>query len=117
MSRAPIFDSPSHPLLENIAVEFADWMAKHRGQGAHHGFQKRYDQIKEETGMGATEITAESWIWQEDCNQDELWEEAVKCWKQSPGHWRVANKVHKAVGSAMKKGRNGIWYFVAIVAD
>lgn len=117
MGIAPIFDTPIHPSLEKLAAGYSDWMARHKRQGAHHGFQERYDEVKEKLGLHAVEITAESWVWQGQCSQDELWEEAVKCWKTSPGHWRIASVPHKALGMAMAKGRNGIWYFVCLVAD
>jgi hypothetical protein len=115
---APIFRSPAHPLLQQLADGYADYMAAHRTQGEHRGFQRRYDRIKEETGLLANEITVESWPWEELLDTDELWCAAVRDWRQSKGHARVVDRVHKALGAAKRKSeRNGIWYFICLVAD
>lgn len=63
------------------------------------------------------EICAESWEWQAKSTETELWYEAFKCWKQSPGHWSVASKEHKYFGYGLAKGRNDIWYMCIIAAQ
>jgi hypothetical protein len=115
---APIFRSPVHPFLQQLADEYADYMAAHCTQGGHQGFPRRYDRIKKEMGLAANEITVESWPWEESMDTDELWRCAVRDWRQSEGHARVVDQVHKALGAAKRKSeRNGIWYFICLVAD
>lgn len=113
---APIFDSPHHELLDRLARKHAESMARRRHQD-HAGFDRRYTEIRRVLELGAAEIAAESWRWQVDRSEDELWAEAVRCWNHSRGHWRIANQTHTFIGAAMAKSDRGVWYFCVIAAD
>lgn len=108
--------SPVHPLLMRLAVGYARWMAWYGKQGGHRDFQVRFDQVNEELGLHAVEITAETWSWQRDLPLLEVGAEMWKCWSQSEGHWRVASARHKFIGAEMLMGRK-LWFACVIVAD
>lgn len=112
----PVCESEWSDFLHLLAYEHAKYMSLCEQQG-HQFFQRRYDLIKEEMSLRATEICAESWKWQEHDDYVALGKEMFKCWKYSPGHWAVASKKHKAYGAGMCMGDNGIWYACILVAD
>lgn len=111
----PALDSVRHELLQRLAEQHAAYMARVNRQG-HQGFQGRWDIVHAELGFSATEICAESWPEQRDLPEADLLVEAVKCWRQSPGHWRVAGTRHKFSGVAIGRGRR-VAYIVCLVAD
>lgn len=112
----PICQSEWDGFLHVLAYEHARYMASKELQG-HQLFERRYNLVKEELSLKATEICAESWKWQEFATYPELGQEMFKCWKQSPGHWAVVDKVHKKYGAGMVMGDNGIWYACILVGD
>lgn len=88
------------------------------GRGGHHDWDRRFKSlVKTKLGYVYAEINAESWKWQERNNPVELWTEAFKCWKQSPGHWGVASERHKLFGAGLEKSKKGIWYMTIVIAD
>lgn len=88
------------------------------GRGGHHQWTKRFNALVD-TGIAHTfaEINAESWKSQENNNPVQLWTEAFKCWRQSPGHWSVASVTHKMFGASLARSKGGIWYMTIVVAD
>lgn len=112
----PALESPRHELLQRLAESHASYMARVNRQG-HQGFQRRWEEIHRTLGLSAAaEICAESWERQRDLPEADLLVEAVKCWRQSTGHWRVASVRHKWVGVAVGRGRR-VAYVVVLVAD
>lgn len=111
-----VIDSERSNLLMDLAHTHAHAMAGAYAQ-SHVAFDSRAAIMFKNGFEKPYEICAESWNWQENLSQRELWEEAFKSWSKSPGHWGVCAKKHKAYGYAMSKGRNGIWYFCIIAGD
>jgi len=113
--------SPRHPQLQAYAEAHARWMAEHERQSHDEGQRRRwgtrFQEIMKTTGFMPREILAESWEWQRDYSEAELWAEAMKCWEQSKGHWAIASVAHRWAGAALAKSERGIWYFAVIVAD
>jgi hypothetical protein len=110
-------DSPRHPLLQRLAGEYAAAMARKGRQDGHHGFAKRAAEIQRELGLQAREITAESWRWEANASEAELWQSAMDAWRSSAGHWAVASRPHTWAGAAMAKSRRGVWFFCVITVD
>lgn len=109
------------PLLVELAQGYAEQMAainsqSKRGQG-HFGWDARYRTIREELGMKAVEVSAESWDRQADAPMDEIGRTMFESWKASSGHWRVVSTPHKRYGDGLAKSRRGIWYAAIIVAN
>jgi len=114
---AHVCESEIHSTLMEMATRHALYQATKNTQG-HQFFQQRVEELYHTMGQYAyAEICAESWKWQEHDTMLALGKEMFKCWKQSPGHWSVANKKHKFFGADMAKGSKGIWYSCIIVAD
>ena len=113
---AQVTASPLHPTLVELAQDHAAWQAE-REQLGHQGFCGRFTIIQQNIGLSAAEICAESWPEQAGDSMTAVGWEMFKCWRQSPGHWRVAAQKHRYWGGAMRQGRNGIWYATIIVAD
>lgn len=113
---AMVHRSEKNDYLMSLAKQHADSMARRQHQD-HNDFTERANAVFGKLGMSASEICAESWKWQVNDTPELLWIEAFKCWKQSPGHWKVASKEHRAYGYAMAKGRNDVWYFCIIVSN
>lgn len=113
---AMVHRSDRNEYLMSLAKQHAESMARRQHQD-HNDFTDRANLVWKDLGMIASEICAESWKWQVNDTPELLWSEAFKCWKQSPGHWSVASKQHKAYGYAMAKGRNDVWYFCIIVGN
>jgi hypothetical protein len=113
---AHVFDGEHSPYLQRLATEHAKRQARERRQG-HGGFPSRASTIYNTLGMSASEICAESWRRQANEPMEEVGTEMFRCWRQSPGHWSVASKKHKAFGADMAKGTNGVWYAAVIVGD
>ncbi len=112
---AAIVESPVDPDLMEAAREHAAYQAAHCQQG-HQGWPVRVQILQRRLGQGTyAEIAAESWPWQRDAAPEELGREAFHCWRRSRGHWSVASARHLAFGIDMCRGRNGVWYFCAIV--
>jgi hypothetical protein len=91
-------------------------MARVQTQG-HQNFQQRFERVRSETGMMATEICAESWSWEKDADPKVVGQSMFKAWRQSPGHWSVASKKHRAFGAGIACGRNGIWYATILAGN
>jgi glutaredoxin len=114
---APVFSSPRHPILDAAAQAHANFQAARQLQG-HQGFQERFVAFTREIGQAEyAEICNESWPEQAGASYDELWAGAVSDWRQSPGHWSVASRVHAAAGFGLQRGRNGVWYSCIDVKD
>lgn len=113
---AKVHRSEKNDFLMSLAKQHADSMARRQHQD-HNDFTDRANLVWKDLGMSASEICAESWKWQVNDSPELLWTEAFKCWKQSPGHWKVASKEHSAYGYAMAKGRNDVWYFCIIAGN
>ena len=110
-------ESPRNPVLEAAAKAHAEYMARVCVQG-HQGFESRFSRLSAMwQGSRIAEICFEAWPWQADSTEAELWIEAAKCWRQSPGHWSVASRRHKMVGIGLAKGRNNTWYGCLISVD
>lgn len=100
--------------LQAAAESHAAYMARVCVQG-HQFWDERCQQLVQRMPhcRGFQEIAAESW----DRNtREESGPEMFNSWRQSPGHWSVANGRCDLWGYAMAKGRNGIWYGCGIVA-
>ena len=108
-----VFEGTRHQLLMDLAEDHADFMALRNTQG-HQEFQARYDQIKKELNLSATEICAESWPWIKELN--EIAQDMFESWEHSSGHWAVCTKVPKYFGCAMAQGKK-IWYACILVAN
>jgi hypothetical protein len=106
--------SNPHTLLMDLAQEHSEYMAAREKQD-HSRFNERYDLIKSRLNLSATEICAESWVW--ETKPEEIALSMFKSWEYSPGHWRVASKIHKFYGEGLARGQNGIWYATVLVAD
>jgi len=112
-----VLDSPRSPVLDEAAMESAKLQAERNEQG-HHDWAQRRSKIVATSGYASIEeICAESWPEQRDADDETLWTEAFISWKQSPGHWRIANTRWRAYGRARAQGSNGIWYFVVLAAS
>jgi hypothetical protein len=113
----PALESPRDPTLDAEAKAHAAYMARMCVQG-HQGFESRFNRLSAKwPGSRIAEICFEAWPWQVGCTEAELWIEAAKCWRQSPGHWSVACRRHKLVGIGLAKGRNNTWYGCLISVD
>jgi len=109
--------SEHHPALQTAAEQHARYQARVCRQG-HQRWAQRSEQLARKIpGVQFCEICAESWDRQRDEPLPEIAREMYRCWKQSPGHWRVASTRHRYFGAAMAQGRNGIWYACIIVGD
>lgn len=113
---AHVCESEPHDLLMRLAREHSQYQAERQTQG-HQGFQQRFETIYRELGLYAAEICAETWDRQEFDKPLEIGTEMFRCWKGSPGHWRVASERHRWFGASVARGMNGIWYATIIVAD
>ena len=100
--------------LARVAFGHAAYMASVRQQG-HQGFERRYEWLRGRGFRNVAEICAESWPWQRDDSERELWTDAFWAWRQSPGHWSVAGRRHRAYGGALAQSRDGVWYSCIIV--
>lgn len=99
--------------LQDEAEQYAKQMAEICRQDGHGGWDRRMNRlIKKLPQYSYQEITAESWSWQDNKASAP---EMFKCWRQSPGHWSVANGNCAVYGYAMARGRNNIYYGVGIV--
>ena len=113
----PAMESPRSKIMDRLAQQHVDSMARVQYQ-SHQGFGRRASEIRDALGVReVAEICAESWERQRDDTPEQLWVEFVKCWKQSPGHWKTASVKHKWIGAAMARGKNGIWYGCIVAAD
>lgn len=97
-----------------MALRHARYMAKHQWQ-QHQHWDARYAELVRTTPeyRGFVEIVAQSWPWN---NREQAAAEMFNSWRQSPGHWRVANGICDAYGYSMAVGTNGIWYGAGITA-
>ncbi len=116
---ADAYDSPPHKALDRLAEGYAQQMARNQFQDGHGGwFEGRYQKALQVTGCdSAQEITAESWVGQPNLSWEDQWEEFAESWRQSKGHWRIASRKHKWIGSGSACSRNGTWYGCLIVVD
>ena len=113
----PALESLHDPILDTFAQAHAQRQAACCYQG-HQGFEKRAVKLLTVfPGRQVAEICAESWCWQADCSEAQLWAEAVRCWRQSPRHWSVAGRRHWRIGCGLAKGENQIWYLTVIAVD
>lgn len=113
---ARICRSEYDTLLASLAQDHANYMARVDRQGHQH-FQSRYQRVREELGLSAVEICAESWPDQRDSSMWEIGQEMFECWQQSSGHWAVASRVHKRFGDGLAQGASGVWYACLLAAD
>ena len=113
----PVLASLHDPVLDMFAQAHAQRQAACCCQG-HQGFERRAAKLLAVLpGRRVAEICAESWRHQANCTEAELWAEAVRCWRQSPGHWSVADRRHWRIGCGLAKGENQIWYLTVIAVD
>lgn len=110
--RVRCFQCRRDELLTKLAEGHAEYMAKTGVQG-HQNFQARYDQIRKELGLRATEICAESWSW--ETTVEDAARSMFDSWQRSDGHWKVCAGEWDCYGAAMAKGRR-VWYGCVIVA-
>ena len=102
-----------HEKLQEIAQEYAEQMAAQCRQDGHAGWDRRTSRLRSRLPQYTyQEITAESWSWQDNRASSH---EMFHCWRQSPGHWSVANGPANVYGYAMARGRNKIFYGVGII--
>lgn len=100
-------------VVQEEAQQYADYMARICRQDGHGGWNNRMNRlIRRFPGHRFQEITAESWSWQDNKTSSF---EMYKCWRQSSGHWFVANGRADIYGYAMCKGRNKVFYGVGII--
>jgi uncharacterized protein YkwD len=100
--------------LARAALGHAAYMAAVQEQG-HQGFVLRAAWLRSRGFRHVAEICAESWPWQRNDSERELWTDAFWAWRQSPGHWSVAGRRHRAYGGALAQSREGVWYSCIIV--
>lgn len=113
MGVASIRTGRSHPVLCGLAEFNAKAMAARGYQGNHPGWDARCEYARQHAGSYEySEITAESWPGQ---NETQSATEILNSWRQSPGHWSVANGRCKIYGFGMARGRNGIYFGVGII--
>ena len=113
----PALASIHDPALDTLAQAHAERQAACCRQG-HQGFERRAAKLLAVfPGRQVAEICAESWFWQAECSEAQLWAEAVRCWRQSCGHWSVACRRHWRIGAGMAKGENDVWYLTVIAVD
>ena len=109
-----IVDSQQNPFMMMLANKHAIEQADVCFQ-SHNGFDQRAaDVMKLQPEAEVEEIVAESWKDQTDVQAAD---DAYKCWRQSPGHWKACNSPHTWYGYSMARGRNGIWYSSGIFAN
>ena len=114
---AHVCESRQHPEMMRIAWNHARFQANTQSQG-HQGWNARQAELRRILGnLTFAEICAESWDWQKHETMFNLGTEMFRCWRKSPGHWRVASQKHRFFGSGMALGNNGIWYSCIIVGD
>lgn len=104
--------------LQLVVEKYAEHLATIGYQDGHAGFNARLRylmrQLPEFTNF--QEITTESWP--DKNSEDEGAFEAWNSWRQSPGHWSVANGECAIWGYAMAYcRRNRRWFPVGICAD
>ncbi len=104
--------------LQLVVERYAEHLANIGYQDGHAGFKGRYQylcrQLPDFTNF--QEITTESWP--DKNSEDEAAFEAWNSWRQSPGHWSVANGECALYGYAMSYcRRNRKWFPVGICAD
>ena len=111
-------DSLHDPVLDVFAQAHAERQAAWCCQG-HQGSERRAAKLLAvfPGARQVAEICAESWSRQAHCTEAELWAEAVRCWRKSPGHWSVARKKHWRIGAGLARGKNGVWYMCLIAVD
>jgi len=119
-----------HELLMDLAEEHAEYMAAANQQG-HQNWVTRYNKIKSESDLKATEICAESWPWEKahKIAAESMW----KAWFFAEGtprnyptltpvssnvlsHKDVCITQHDFFGAAMARG-DRVWYACIIVGD
>jgi len=107
------FDGERNELMQGLAQRHAADMAARRKQD-HRGFSARFQAIQHALHISAAEICAESWDRQKDDSLDKIATEMYDCWRQSPGHWKIATTPAQFYGASMAQGKNGIWYACVI---
>ncbi len=112
---AAVHRSPWNPQLAIAAQQHADRMAREQRQG-HQDWDRRFQELRQAGFAHPVEICAESWPWQAEESEEDLWKDAFRSWRHSAGHWRTAGQVQRAYGAGLAQGRNRIWYF-CIIAD
>lgn len=106
------------PIIQEMVERYADHLASIGYQDGHRGFEHRYQELcrKLPGYSNFQEITTESWP--DKSSEEEGAFEAWNSWRQSPGHWSVANGECALWGYAMSFcQRNTTWYAVGICAD
>ncbi len=117
VSLGQVLASARYKPLDEAAMVSAQLQASRNQQG-HHNWERRWRQLTATSGYPTiVEICAESWPEQRDADDEALWTEAFNCWRQSPGHWKVASGRWDAYGRARAQGSNGVWYFAIIVGS
>lgn len=112
-----IGDATRMSVLMDLAYMHAKSGMAATGRQSHDGFDERARIMFRYSLNNPREICAESWKWQEEASDFDLWKEAFKSWKASRGHWDVLTSKHTAYGYAKAKGSNGIWYFCVITGE
>lgn len=85
-------------------------------RGGHHKWDRRFrDLVALRLALTFAEINAQSWERQRNDAPVDLWLEAFKCWKHSPGHWLVASKQYDLFGAALNQSQSGIWFMTIVV--
>lgn len=116
-----------HPLLVELAQTYADEMAainsqSQRRQG-HFGWNKRSQRIREELGLKAVEVSAQSDTLLANAPVSEVVENLYDAWRQSDGpkpladHWGIISEAHALYGDGIAQSKQGIYYGCIIVAD
>lgn len=117
-SGAACAESPIDPYLQSMATDHARYMAR-ACRGGHQHFSRRFKMVLDRYGQQTkcSEIAAESWKHEDGKPLSAIGTSMWKSWKYSSGHWRVASKLHEAMGAEMARGRNGVWYAAILVID
>jgi len=111
------YSSPQHPVLNAIAQQHAENMARLNNLG-HFGASSRFAKMREATGLKRpAEICARVWRSSGYETWAEQWRAYAQTWRTSPAHWRVARVQHKLIGVGSARAKNGTWYGCLISID
>ena len=104
------------PELVQMAMRYAQSMARQQRQDGHAGWNQRFQYLISQGAAGASEITAESWSHLGPSLETHA-HSCVSSWLQSPGHRADMMRYHGRYGYAMARGDNGVYYAVGVFAN
>ena len=109
-------DGKLDPKITQMAMSYAQRMARQGGQDGHAGWNERFHSLIAQGHGAPGEITAQSWG-SEGSSLDAHARSCVQSWLQSPGHRAHVMRYRARYGYAMARGSNGVYYAVGIFAD